>query len=205
MKSGRQSHWYVNWRTVAESARGMRHVAEYVLAFALDQQLKPDCFYGVPEGATKLGLFVQDRWANDYLIKEKLDRDQLPMGRGKSKEHGDPKDRYFLGTPRGDVVMVEDVTTTGDSLLTEIQKVRSADANVVVAIGLTNRMERRDDGKSVVEALQAEGVPYFFMSSALELLPRVYQRSPPSDRVAREVEKEFGQYGLEKLALVKAA
>jgi orotate phosphoribosyltransferase len=39
------------------------------------------------------------------------------MGRAKPKDHGDPKDRYFVGEPGGKVVILEDVTTTGKSLI----------------------------------------------------------------------------------------
>jgi len=33
LKSGRQSYWYVNWRTVAEDAWLLDRLTEYVIAF----------------------------------------------------------------------------------------------------------------------------------------------------------------------------
>ena len=42
------------------------------------------------------------------------------MGRGKQKEHGDPKDKFFVGIPNGDTIILEDTTTTGSSLINTI-------------------------------------------------------------------------------------
>lgn len=142
LKSGRASNWYVNWRNVAEDVFLLDELTDYVIAFALDLGLEPDCFYGVPEGATKLGVLTQYKWArgsSDYAPHSHA----LPMGRGKPKDHGAPKDKYFVGEPRGKTIVLEDVTTTGGSLLTTIDSLTEAEIPIVAALGLTNRMELR--------------------------------------------------------------
>ena len=165
LKSGRMSNWYVNWRNVADVFT-LDQLTDYVIAFTEDLGIKPDCFYGVPEGATKLGILTQYKWA-----KKSPNYDQnshtLPMGRGKPKDHGEPKDKYFVGEPKGKTTILEDVTTTGGSLLNTIDSLTEAEIPIIAAFGLTNRMELRDDGQSVQEAVESKNVPYHALSSAL--------------------------------------
>ena len=126
-----------------------------------------DTFYGVPEGATKLGILTQFKYAKSQQCHKQSH--QLAMGRAKPKEHGDPKDRYFVGAPKGNICVLEDVTTTGGSLIQCIKSLQSHGLNITAAIGLTNRDEFRDDNKSVAEALSELNVPYLEMSNAKKL------------------------------------
>lgn len=201
LKSGRMSNWYVNWRTPTGDAFLMDRLTDYVLAFAEDNNLSPDCFYGVPEGATKLGVLTQFKYAKksgNFSAGSHV----LPMGRAKPKEHGAPKDRFFVGMPKGKTIVLEDVTTTGGSLLNTLDHLKEAGVDVVATFGLTNRMEVRDDGKSVKQAVEEKGVKYLALSSALDLLPKVYAKVNPGEEIAKSIEEEFGKYGVEKLKLM---
>jgi len=201
LKSGRKSNWYVNWRDVSNNAYLMNRLSNFVINFTKDLNLDPNCFYGVPEGATKLGSITQFRWAemNGFLPPEKY---PLPMGRGKPKDHGNPKDKYFVGAPEGGIIVLEDVTTTGGSLLTTLDSLSELeDAHVIATIGLTNRMEKRDDGRSVKEAIEERGIPYYHLSSGTVLLPKAYKKLKPGEIVRRSIEEEFKRYGVEKIVL----
>jgi len=201
LKSGRESNWYVNWRTVGEDAFLLDRLSDFVLNFTKDLNLKPKCFYGVPEGATKLGIDTQTKLARqspNYAIGSHV----ISMGRGKPKEHGDPKDKYFLGMPRGPTIILEDVTTTGGSLLNTIDNLKQANIPVIAAFGLTNRMELRDDRTSVKQAVESKGIQYHHLSSSLELLPDAYSISEPGKDIAMAVEAEFKQYGVKELKLI---
>jgi orotate phosphoribosyltransferase len=200
LKSGRESHWYVNWRNVTEDVYLTDKLTDYVLAFVGHNKLKPDCFYGVPEGATKLAVITQYKYAREQKDYEP-NAYKLPMGRGRPKEHGDPKDRYFLGMPEGNTIVIEDVTTTGGSLISAIRTLKNAGVKVIAAIGLTNRMEKRDDGKSVEEAVAELGVRYYAMSDATELLPLVYEQLKPGEEIGRKVEEYFKKYGTKEVVL----
>ncbi len=200
LKSGRQSHFYANWRRPTEDAYLTTLLVDHVLAFTRHLGLEPDTFYGVPEGATKLGLLTQMEWARQSL-DYKPGSHVLAMGRGKQKEHGDAQDRYFLGTPRGKTIVLEDVTTTGDSLLATIDRLANSEAKIIAAFGLTDRMELRDDGKSVIDVVSEKGFPYRALSKATLLLPEAYNILNPGEEIARAVEKEFEQYGAAPLRL----
>lgn len=201
LKSGRMSNWYVNWRNVAGDVFLLDKLTEYVINFTKDLGLEPDCFYGVPEGATKLGILLQYKLAKnspDYNIGSHV----LPMGRGKPKDHGDIKDRFFVGEPKGKTIIIEDVTTTGGSLLSTIDDLKEAGVSVISAFCLTNRMELRDDGKSVKETVESKGFEYHALSDALSLLPQVYNKLNPGEKIAGEIEKEFEKYGVKKIKLL---
>lgn len=201
LKSGRESHWYVNWRTVTESVYLTDRLTDFILSFAEDNKLEPDCFYGVPEGATKLALITQYKYAKrrkDYGAGRYV----LPMGRGKPKEHGEMKDRYFLGMPRGKTIIIEDVTTTGGSLTSAIRVLKEAEVEIIAAIGLTNRMEKRDDGKTVEETVNEFGVKYISMSDAIELLPIAYKKQNPGEEIGKSVEEYFKKYGTKEVYLL---
>lgn len=193
-KSGRQCHCYVNWRVAMNDAYLLDQLTGYIPGFVGGWGLKPRSFYGVPEGATKLGVLTQYKWAKDrpdyapgaYVI---------PMGRSVPKDHGAPEDKFFVGMPQGDTVVLEDTTTTGNSLLKTIDSLQTAGVKVIAAIALTNRNEVRDDGLTVPQALEKKGVPYYAMSNLKELLPRAYERLKPSPEIRQAVDAYFEKYG----------
>lgn len=177
-------------------------LADYLLAFCRDLELNPDGFYGVPEGATKLGVISTYKLAKSSGRFAKGSH-CLSMGRAKPKEHGVPADRYFVGAPSGQVVVVEDVTTTGGSLISELAKLKEAAVNVVAAIGLTNRMELASDGRSVKDAVNAAGVRYHALSDATSFLPVAYAKKAPGAEIGKAIEDEFNRYGVSPLTLLK--
>ena len=194
LKSGRKSYWYVNWRTVAEDVFLLDRVSDFLLSFVKHLNLKPDCFYGVPEGATKLGVITQYKWAfKDKNIKP--GKYILSMGRGKPKDHGELKDRYFLGIPKGKVILIEDTTTTGSSMLKAIDDLVNNKVNIIAAIGLTNRNEIRDDGNSVEEAIKKKKVQYYAMSNAIDLIPKLN----PNTTVLNHIKDYFKKYGTREI------
>ena len=194
LKSGRLSNWYVNWRNVAADVYLIDKLTDFLLLYIDFLNLKPDCFYGVPEGASKLGIITQFKWAKKQN-KYNPGKYTLTMGRGKQKQHGDPKDKFFLGIPIGNVIVLEDTTTTGGSLVNTIRTLKELKINIIATIGLTNRNELRDDGKSVDEIILEEGVEYYAMSNALELLPKL----KPDNQIKNEILEYFKKYGTREI------
>lgn len=200
LNCGIKSHLYINWRTITSDVFLLDQLTDYVLAFASDLQLNPDCFYGVPEGATKVGLFSQQKLAQQSPTYAKGSH-VLPMGRGKAKSHGDETNHQFIGKPSGRTVVLEDVTTTGSSLITAVDSLQEAGVNVTAALGLTNRMLKTADGKSVATALWEKCVPYYALSNVADLLPRAYLAFKPADEIVSKVEEEFRLYGEREIKL----
>lgn len=196
LKSGRYSSWYVNWRNVAEDVRSIDILSDFIIAFVKNLDLKPDCFYGVPEGATKLGIICQYKWAKNQPNYKKTPY-ILTMGRAQPKDHGDPKDRFFLGIPQDKVIILEDVTTTGNSLIETIHKLNQIDVSIIAAVGLTNRNELREDKKTVELAVKEKGVNYYAMSDAIDLIPFLN----PDKEVAQKIKQYFKKYGSRELKI----
>jgi orotate phosphoribosyltransferase len=203
LKSGRVSHVYVNWRTAANDAFLLDQTTNYILGFLQAHNLKAESIYGVPEGATKTAVITSLKLAKsspDFAIGSH----SIPFGRAKPKEHGDPKDRFFVGAPRGRTIVLEDVTTTGGSLIETIDKLKEIGVEVIAAITLTNRMEKRDDSKSVAEAIRDRykgKIAYFAMSTTIELLPLASKKQMPSEQTLKAVEREFQLYGVKPILL----
>ena len=200
LKSGRLSYWYVNWRNVAKDVYLIDKLSDFLISFVKELDLNPDCFYGVPEGATKLGIITQYKWAKGQL-NYKMGAYSLSMGRAKPKDHGDPKDKYFLGNPKGKVIIIEDVTTTGGSLLETIKFLSEIDIKIIAAIGLTNRNEIRDDNKSVEEIVEENDIKYYAMSNAIDLLPIAFNKLKPGRKILEQVEEYFKKYGIKEIKL----
>lgn len=203
LKSGRESYFYFNWRNVVEDVYNVDLLSDYIISFTKYKNFNPDCFYGIPAGATKTAVITQYKWALNQLNYGEGSH-CLPLGRETPKEHGDPKDKYFVGMPRGSVVIIEDVTTTGGSLIKGVDQLLESNLNILCAIGLTNRNEKNNKGKSVEESLFEKGVKYYSMSNALTALPKyvLQLQDKPKEEILRNIEDEFKQFGTQELKFI---
>ena len=165
--SGRQSDWYVNWRDVTSDAYLLNNLTDFILEFITANNIQADTIYGVPEGATKIAVIAGMKLAQKQQCAK--GSHIISMGRAKPKEHGLPKDRYFIGMPKGKTLVLEDTTTTGGSLLRTIATLQEAGVDVSGVLVLTDRNELRDDGKTVHHFFKDKGIKYYAMSSGKEL------------------------------------
>lgn len=198
MNSGRISPWYFNWRDITKDVYLLDKLSNFILAFIQDRNLNPLSIYGVPEGGTKIGVITQYKWALRSPNFQKHSH-SLPMGRGKTKEHGNPKDQHFLQQPVGPTIVIEDTVTTGTSLLKSLDLLLTLSVPIVAVIVLSDRNEKRDDGQTVAEAVRSRGLPYMAMSHALHLLPRALLYESPQTK--KDVASYFVRYGIQELMI----
>lgn len=194
-KFGRQCHCYVNWRVAVNDAFLLDQATDHLLAFIRMKGLSPRSLHGTPEGATKLGVLAQYKWAKsqpDYAAGAY----SISMGRAAPKDHGAPEDKFFVGMPQGDTIVVEDTTTTGGSMLNSVERLQAAGVKLIAAVVLTDRNELRDDGLTVAQALEKKGVPYYSLSNLKDLLPAAYEMFKPSHKTRQAVEAYFEKYGI---------
>ena len=127
------------------------------------------------------------------------------MGRKSPKSHGAPADKYFVGEPSGEVILLEDVVTTGGSMLEFLDSLQDAGINVVAIVSLSDRKAKLDGGKSIADLVAEKGVKYYSLSSAAALLPRVYAKyctdKKDDNNLAIAVEAEVAEYNLEQIKL----
>ena len=197
LKSGRISRWYANCRVLTDHTGIADKTANFIIDFIKEKSLEFDYVYGIPAGATKLATLI------NYKNAARQNNENIPLviGREKPKEHGEAKDRFFIGPVKaGDrVVAVEDVTTTGGSLISGIERLKEAGIIIVAAVGLVNRMEKRDDGLLVEEKLRQMGVTHYSMSDAFDLLPLEFARNMPSEETRIHVENYFQRYSIKEI------
>ena len=208
LASGRTSFWYWNGRILLDYKDPMGRLAGYILKFCEDKDIMPDYFVNVPEGVNKL---------TDYLNAE-LGGKQV-QARAKPKAYGDPRDAHFIGpVERGDrIVIVEDVTTTGGSLINQIKKCLDSELNVIAAVCECNRMEKAAKGRGdervdfdygVAEAVSrlGSGVKYYALTDASKIIPAAFKLWTPSEGVMKEfiangLREEYKDHGIIKIEL----
>lgn len=196
LKSGRSSCFYVNWRTIAEDVFLLDKLTDYLISFTKYLKLEPNCFYGVPEGASKLGIITQFKWARSHK-DYKIGAFPMSMGRGKPKNHGDSKDKFFLGYPKGNIIILEDVSTTGQSLIKSVNLLKNLNINILSVIALTNREEISDDGNYFEDTLKEMGIKYNSMSN----VPNILFHMDLDPKIAHQIETYYKKYGIREIKL----
>lgn len=201
LKSGRTSSWYVNWRSVTNDTYLLDQLSQFIVSFIETQKIELDTIYGVPEGATKTALVTGLKLAQ-ASTNYGPGSHTLSMGRAKPKEHGDPKDRYFIGAPQGKTLVLEDTTTTGESLFQAIDHLKQQNIDPFAALILTHRSQYVEPGKSIEEKFSEkyhDQIQLFAMSRASELLPLAMEKNKPKKSIWEAIQKEFEETGTEKL------
>lgn len=184
LKSGRKSRLYINWRKAAEDVFLMDQLSDFI-AHSLHEK-GVDTIVGVAEGATKIGLLTQLKLAR---LSKKYQKGShvLSMIRGKIKEHGSPSDKYLLGVPKGKVALIEDVTTTGGSLLDAVKMLKEINGiEVECVFVLTNRDEKV---KALIE--NTYHIPFFALSTAGEMAEYAFNQNEYSEEFMNLVKEEL--------------
>jgi orotate phosphoribosyltransferase len=186
--SGRMSFWYWNGRILLDYKNPMDELANHILNFCDDNGIIPDYFVNVPEGVDKL---------TDYLNAE-LGGKQV-QARAKSKEHGDPRDAHFIGpVEKGDRVLIfEDVTTTGGSLINQMKKCLDSELDVIATLCECNRMEKAARGRGdervdfdygVSEAVSrlCPDARHYALTDATRIVPAAFELWTPPGGITKE-------------------
>lgn len=191
LKSGKTSYWYANFRNLSKTNKTLEETADFVVKFLIKNKLLTkniDAILGVPEGATLLGNKV-----SELLIKKKLLPDIIYSLRVKEKKHGDSANRFWTnGNIPKRVIVLEDVTTTGGSVLELVEKLKKEGIMVSRVVGLLNR-QQLDRGKSVVDKMKQKKIRYDSLTDASLILPIALKEFPirKRDDIAQKIQKEY--------------
>lgn len=144
LSSGDWSHHYVDGKRALAGGDDLRVAAEAVVALAGSRQVAFDAVGGLTMGADPLAhavaVLAGARW---FSVRKE------------AKQHG--RGRLIEGAELGPgtaVLLVEDVVTTGRSVLAALDAVEAAGARPVLAVTLLDR------GDAAGRALAARGVAY---------------------------------------------
>jgi len=158
LASGRSSSYYIDCRLTTMSGAGQRLIGLLGLAALDEQGWAPQLVGGMTLGADPVAYAIVHRAA---VAGRALDAFTV---RKDAKAHG--TGRLIEGAEVGgqDVVVVEDVITTGGSALRAIAAVREAGARV---LGILAVVDRGEGGRTVLEAA---GWSVISLATAEELL-----------------------------------
>jgi len=152
LASGRQSRWFFDTKPVM-----MHPEAGALLGELLNLRiaaLGATYVGGLELGAVPLTALVIGSPSAGTNLRGFMVRKQ-PKGRGGRKTNNPPGIEGSSLAEPGDVVIVEDVTTTGGSSIQAVQRLHEAtDCRVVAVISILDRQEGAD------EAFQAAGIPF---------------------------------------------
>lgn len=160
LASGRRSDYYLDVRQVLLDPEGAYLAGR--LSYPLLAPAGPRAVGGLTLGADPLVCAVSaaayadgTRWTGFFVRKEAKKHGLQHWIEGPFVEEGTP------------VAIVDDVLTSGGSMLTALERARAAGAEVVAALVVIDREE--DDGRAKVEA-ELAGAPLHALFTARELL-----------------------------------
>ena len=143
LASGATSPFYVDCRVLMAHPRPRALVAQ--LAFEALKDLHVDCIGGLELGAISISTAVSDqahRNAKDW---------RTFVVRKQAKDHGTGKVMEGAAQAGDRAVVVDDVLTSGGSVIKAVQAARDAGLNVSHALVIVDRQEQ--DGRKKVEDL----------------------------------------------------
>jgi orotate phosphoribosyltransferase len=166
LASGRRSNLYVDCRLTAMSPEGQLLIGRAGLAALRASGWPVDAVGGLTLGADPIAYAIAHASA---LAAERGDG---PMVRGftvrkEAKQHGTGKLIEGPFQPGDQVVIVEDVITTGGSALKAVEAVRNAGGEILGVLALVDRQE---GGR---EALEAAGLRVIALATAADILPLI--------------------------------
>lgn len=159
LASGRQSSLYIDARLTTMSPDGLALIGPLALHAIADEGWTPDSIGGLTLGADPISYAIAYASAGSARPLRSF------TVRKEAKAHGTGK-RVEGPFRNGDqVVIIEDVITTGGSALKAIEAVRSEGATVLGVLAL---VDREEGGR---EAIAAGGMPVRALARASEILP----------------------------------
>jgi orotate phosphoribosyltransferase len=147
LASGKKASYYLDCKQVTLDSQGARWVGEGILDL-MQKERVPKAVGGMSIGADPIAAAVITIAATHGVPLKGF------MIRKEAKGHG--TNRYVEGPVQSgdDVVIVEDVVTTGGSSLAAIERAEAFGLKVIRVIGIVDRME------GGAEAFAARGYPF---------------------------------------------
>lgn len=153
LSSGFKSHDYIDGKLTLAAAPRRRRVASAILALINEQGigLEFDAVGGLTMGADNIAVAVSD------LATEVADGRQVDSFSVRKEEKAHGKQGEIAGTPLGHgvrVLLVDDVVTSGRSILQALDAIQAKGAEVVFSVALVDR------GEATRRRLNERGVRY---------------------------------------------
>jgi len=166
LSSGGTSDYYIDCRTTTLHAEGGRLTGLAILDLLHKHKLKPAAVGGLTMGADPIVSNVAT--ASAYFA---LQHPNSPLIHGflvrkAEKAHGTGRRVEGFCEKEAEVVIVDDVCTTGSSTIAAIEAAREAGMKVIAVVCIVERQEAK--GRPAVEAA-AQGAPFLSLFTAADV------------------------------------
>ena len=177
LASGKKSQYYVDLRLVPSFPHQFRKMIKYLQGeiikdIGLD---KFDSLVSIPTG----GLVIASALAIETVKP-------LIYVRSKPKDYGTSKSiegKIWEGLK---VLMIDDVATTGDSVVNGIKSLTEAKIKVEDAYVIVNRMEGAE------ETLKEQGVTLHSITNVMQITKSLYEQNLVGNDVLQKVQEQIG-------------
>jgi len=176
LASGKKSSYYVDLRLVPSYPHQFRKMVKYlqneiIKDVGLD---KFDSLVSVPTG----GLVIASALAIETVKP-------LIYVRSKPKDYGTSKSVEGKIQEGMKVVMIDDVATTGGSVVNGIKSLKEEKIKVKDAYVIVNRMEGAD------EALEEEGVTLHSITNVMQITKSLHEQNLVGDEILQKVQEQI--------------
>ena len=176
LASGKKSSYYVDLRLVPSYPHQFRKMVKYlqneiIKDIGLD---KFDSLVSVPTG----GLVIASALAIETVKP-------LIYVRSKPKDYGTSKSVEGKIQEGMKVVMIDDVATTGGSVVNGIKSLKEEKIKVEDAYVIVNRMEGAD------EALEEEGVTLHSITNVMQITKSLYEQNLVDENILKKVQDQI--------------
>jgi orotate phosphoribosyltransferase len=178
LSSGKNSSYYVDLRLVSSFPHPFRKMIKN-LQDLISNEIgfeKFDCFASVPTG----GLVIASALAIETVKP-------LIYVRNKPKEHGTTKSIEGKIEPGMKVLMIDDVATTGGSMISSIRLLKEAGIQVTDAYVIMNRLEGAD------KMLASEGVKMHQLTDIIEMTKALQESNLIGVEVLEKIKNQVNQ------------
>ncbi len=178
LASGKKSSYYVDLRLVPSYPHEFRKMVKY-LENEITQNIglnKFDSIVSVPTG----GLVIASALAIETIKP-------LIYVRSKLKDHGTSKLVEGKIHDGMKVIMIDDVATTGGSIVNAIKSLKQVNVSIKDAYVIVNRMEGAD------EALSELGVKMHSILNILQITEILYEQNLVDENILEKIKNQIGK------------
>lgn len=179
LASGKRSRYYIDVRKAVTKPKTLRIICDHIVEKIKNFSLNPDYLACVELGGIPIGTLVADRTELPLIIVRK-----------ESKDHG-IKGRLIGDFAKGKtVLLLEDVTTTGGSVLSAINALKDEGLNVDNVITVVDRQEGAEG------AISRMGIILIPLTTASDILQ--------DDNITRELQDINAIIDIDKEILLRS-
>src|SRR5262245_58563889 len=158
LSSGKKSSYYLDCRTTTLDSRGALLIARLIIKRIVTDGIQADAIGGLTLGADPIATAV--------AVVSGLEAKPIPafIVRKEAKGHGTQRSiEGYEGKPGSSVVVVDDVCTTGDSILNAAARAEEAGYHVSATFCV---VDREEGGTELIQ----KRYPFYALFTARELL-----------------------------------